>query len=363
MVDKLHDEERDARIDADLAFMEQLDAQEAGETPDDLDLPSIAVADLQREIAEARRAEAEAAGQGDLASRLNDANLALGSLDFLSGLTRRQVAEVRRVWPTLAHARRLRLVRAMDELAEITLELDFSRVLHVAARDDADDVRAAAIDASWENASLDYLATLLDLMAHDDAPTVRRAAVDGLGIFANTAAVRDLPGQLNTQIYETLLAAAQSDTETVEVRRRAVAALGVFATDDVHALVEETYDRGDIDDRLSAIAAMGRTCDARWLATLTDETESEEPDVRLEATRALGELGEAEAVQDVVGRLDDEVRAVRLAAVVSLGQIGSRAAASALREHRADADDEEWTDAIDAALVEATFADGTFPVL
>jgi HEAT repeat protein len=62
-------------------------------------------------------------------------------------------------------------------------------------------------------------------------------------------------------------------------------------------------------------------------------------------------------VPELIGRLADEDRAVRLAAGIALGQIGSRAATSALREHRADADDEEWTDAIDAALAEAAYAD------
>lgn len=360
MADKPNDNGRDARLDADFAFLEELEAMDAGEAPEPLDLLPLATADLQREIDAARAAEA-ANDRSDLATRLREPNLAFGSLQFLSGLTRAEAATVRRVWPTLAHTRRARLVRAMDELAEVSLELDFHRALQIAARDDAADVREAAIDASWENPSLDFLTTLLDIAAHDESAGVRRAATDALGNFATTAVTRELPERYTAHMYDTLLATANDPREAIEVRRRAVAALGVFDTDAVRDLIEDTYARGEVDDRTSALAAMGRSCDDRWLPMLTDELEAEEHEVRFEATHALGELGQAEAVPDLVARLDDEERAVRLAAVFALGQIGSRNAASALRAHRADEEDEEWTEAIDAALAEASYGDQPFP--
>jgi hypothetical protein len=339
----MEDKERDARIDADVAFLEELAALEAGELDDEpLDLD----ADVALEPVDEPR--------GDIAARLRDPALKFGSLRFISGLTRGESGAVREVWPTLPVERRRRLVRAMADLAELTVELDFARI---AMRDTDAEVRVRAIEALWEHESPEYLVALLDTLTRDQSAEVRAAAAKALGPFAVRAVLGSLTEPLTVRLHDDLVRTAQEMREPIEVRRPAVESLGPFNDEPVATLITALYDRGDVPDRVSALFAMGRSYNPRWLATLLDEIEAEENEVRFEAARALGEIGQSEAVPELIGRLADEDRAVRLAAVIALGQIGSRAATSALREHRADADDEEWTDAIDAALAEAAYAD------
>ncbi len=342
----MDDKERDARIDADVAFLEEVEALEAGDFEEDpLDLD----ADVALEPADEPR--------GDIAARLRDPNLKFGSLRFLSGLTRGESGAVRAAWPTLPVERRRRLVRAMDDLAELTVELDFARVLRIAMRDTDAEVRMRAIGALWEHESPDFLVALLDLLPTDPSAEVRQAAAKALGLFAVRAVVGNLAEPLTIRLHDDLLRTAQDMREPIEVRRPAIESLGPFNDEPVATLITELYNRGDLEDRVSALHAMGRSYNPRWSDTLMDEIESEESDLRFEAARALGELGQAEAVPELIGRLADEDRAVRLAAIIALGLIGSRSATNALREHRADEEDEEWTDAIDAALAEAAYSD------
>ncbi len=342
----MDDKERDARIDADVAFLEELEALEAGELADE-------PLDLDADVA----AEPKDEPRGDIAARLRDPNLRFGSLRFLSALTRGESGAVREAWPTLPAERRRRLVRAMDDLAELTVELDFARVLRIAMRDSDAEVRMRAIGALWEYELPDFLVSLLDMLHADPAAEVRQAAAKALGLFAVRAVVGSLAEPLTVRLHDDLLATAQDLREPIEVRRPAIESLGPFNDEPVATLITELYDRGDLEDRVSALHAMGRSYNSRWFATLMGEIEAEESDIRFEAARALGELGQAEAVPELIVRLQDDDRAVRIAAIIALGQIGSRAATNALREHRADEDDEEWTDTIDAALAEAAYSD------
>lgn len=350
MADDNRDRERDERIDADIAFLEELEALEEAEAAglererslDELDAEIVPPAEEPR---------------GDIAARLRDPNLKFGSLRFLSGLTRSEANPVRETWPRLSVERRRRLVRAMEDLAELSVDLDFARVLRIAMRDTDAIVRTEAIDALWENESPDLLAALLDVVQRDEAVSARLAAAKALARFAERGAGREIAEPLAGHLYDALLAVAQNDREEMAVRRSAIESLGVYDDAAVTALITDLYDRGSIEDRTSALFAMGRSVNPRWLPTVLDEIEAEEHEIRFEAARTLGLIGRSEGVPDLIGRLEDEDTAVRFAAVIALGQIGSRAATNALREHRADADDDEWTDAIDTALAEAGLSD------
>jgi HEAT repeat protein len=350
MEDDNRDREREARIDADLAFLEELEAMEEAEAAglpserslDDLDAELLPPAEEQR---------------GDIAARLRDPDLRFGSLRFLSGLTRSEASIVRQTWPTLPVERRRRLVRAMEDLAELSVDLDFARMLRIAMRDTDATVRTEAIDALWENESPDLLAALLDVVQQDESAGGRRAAAKALASFAERAAGGEIAEPLASQLRAVLLDVAHNEREAIEVRRSAIESLAVYDEAPVTALITGLYERGGVDDRASALYAMGRTTNAGWLSTVIGELEEEEREIRFEATRALGLIGRSEGVPELIGRLEDEDRTVRLAAVTALGHIGNRAASNALREHRADADDEEWTDAIDTALAEAGLGD------
>nr|MDQ6907718.1 HEAT repeat domain-containing protein [Chloroflexota bacterium] len=195
----MDDKERDARIDADVAFLEEVEALEAGELEEDaLDLD----ADVALEPADEPR--------GDIAARLRDPNLKFGSLRFLSGLTRGESGAVRETWPTLPVERRRRLVRAMDDLAELTVELDFARVLRIAMRDTDAEVRMRAIEALWEHESPDFLVALLDLLPTDPSAEVRQAAAKALGLFAVRAVVGNLTEPLTVRLHDDVLRTAQN---------------------------------------------------------------------------------------------------------------------------------------------------------
>lgn len=347
------DRERDARIEADIAFLEELEAMEAEAAA------GIAVeASLDDLDSDGRDADAATdEPRGDIAARLRDPNLRFGSLRFLSGLTRGEAGVVRDAWPTLTVERRRRLVRAMGDLADLSVTLDFARALRVALRDTDAQVRRDAVAALWEDESPDLLVVYLDLLERDTDAGVRQAAARALAPFAERAAGGEVAEPLAGRLHARLLATAQDPREPIAVRRSATEAAGVYDDAATNALITDLYDRGELDDRVSALAAMGRSCDARWLGAVQDEVTAAEREARVAATRALGEIGRAEGVPDIIGRLADEERAVRFAAIVALGQVGSRSATNALREHRADEDDEDWTNAIDAALAEAAYGD------
>ncbi len=342
--------ERDARMDADLAFLEELEAHEEVEAETPIALPSLATRDLEAEIAAARLMEGQ---RRDIAATLRAPELDYAGLGFLSGLTRGETRTLRETWPTLLAEQRRHLVRAMDERAREDLDLDFARALRVALRDREADVRAAAIDALWEDRALDSLTAFADALDRDADATVRLAAARALAPFAVAAAADEIPETYGNRVRETLLAAATSGVEEIEVTRAATAAVGVFDDPRVRDVIRETYDRGSTEDRLAALTAMGRSCDPRFLPTVQYDTEDDERDVRREATRALGEMGLSAGVAEVIARLDDEDRGVRLVAVTALGQIGDRESVRTLREHRADDERDDWREAVDDALAEA----------
>lgn len=346
--------ERDARIDADLAFLEELEAYEEAEAAAPIALPSLATSDLEAEIAAARALEAQ---KRDIAATLRAPDLDDTHLHFLSGLTRGETRTLRETWPTLPTAQRQRLVAAMDAQARDDLDLDFARALRVALRDREADIRATAVDALWEDRALDTLTAFTDLLERDDDAAVRLAAARALAPFAVAAAAGNLPETYANRVRETLLAAATSGGEEIEVTRAATMAMGVFDDARVHDVIEETYNAGSTEDRLAALAAMGRSCNPRFLPTVQYDTEDDERDVRREATQALGEMGLSAGTPEVIARLDDEDRSVRLVAVTALGQIGDRESVRTLREHRADDERDDWREAVDDALAEAELGD------
>ena len=346
--------ERDARIEADLAFLEELEAYNEEEVAAPIALPSLATSDLEAEIAVARALEAQ---KRDIAATLRAPALDYAGLNFLSNLTRGETRTFRETWPTLPTEQRRRLVQAMDERAREDLDLNFARALRVAVRDRDAGIRAAAIAALWEDRALDTLTAFLDVLERDEDATTRLAAAHALDPFAVAAAADDLPEAYANRVRETLLATATSSVEEAAVTRAATAAVGVFDDPRVFDVIEETYHAGSTADRLAALSAMGRSCNPRFLPTVQYDTEDDERDVRREATQALGEMGLSAGVPEVIARLDDEDRSVRLAAVMALGQIGDRESVRTLREHRADDPRDDWRDAVDDALAEAELGD------
>src|SRR5690606_27707671 len=79
------------------------------------------------------------------------------------------------------------LVRRMADLAETTVELNFSRLFRIAFTDDDPEVRAIAVAGLWEDESSDCLEEFLTRFPTEHDPAVREALVVALGRFAYLA--------------------------------------------------------------------------------------------------------------------------------------------------------------------------------
>jgi len=274
----------------------------------------------------------------------------------LSGLDRTQVAEFRRVWPTLPLERRRRIVRDLVDLAEDNVELCFSAVLLACLNDPDEEIRACAVDGLWEDDETTTAIRLLELLAQDPSPRVRAAAASGLSRFAYRIEMGELSQTTAQKIRNGLLAAIDNPKEVLEVRRRAVEAISYLSEPEVREAIRRAYADPDEKMRASAVFGMGRNCDEAWLEIIVREMKSPSAEMRYEAAKAAGELEDQRAVRPLVPLLADADREVRLATIASLGQIGGETAVKALR-YVAKEGDEEAKAAAAEALEEAAFAD------
>jgi HEAT repeat protein len=276
-------------------------------------------------------------------------------VQLLSDLSREQQAQVRAWWAGLPVARRQHLTAQLVELAELSVELEFSRVFLVALDDPDPQVRATAIDGLWENESLTVLRRLVELLEHDQDQRVQVAVLRALARFALLASTGALDADWAERLRTLLLRAAEARAASLEARRRAVEAVAVFTDDDaVRAVIADAYADPHLPMRASALYAMGRNLDPHWLDTVLKELRSQQPMLRYEAARASGELGSQRAVPVLLEMLADPDREAQLAAVAALGKLGGRAAGTALRK-LLDSDDEGLREAAEDALDELNF--------
>jgi HEAT repeat protein len=249
----------------------------------------------------------------------------------LSGLSPSDVATFREAWGAIPPVRRRAILQMAVELAENDVEMDFGDVFKACLGDPDETVRAVAIEGLWEDEEFRTADQLATMLRHDTAEVVRVAAALGLAQFALLAEQGKLYAPSAKRVREALVAAATDFGETIDVRRRAIEALGVFSDRATADLIGAAYTDADPKMRASAVYAMGRSCDERWLETILRELESESPEMRYEAARAAGELGSERAIVPLITLLEDEDLEVRLAAVGSLGDIGGDIARKALQ--------------------------------
>ncbi|HET9015484.1 MAG TPA: HEAT repeat domain-containing protein [Thermomicrobiaceae bacterium] len=271
-----------------------------------------------------------------------------------SDLDRRAAVRLAPVWRELPVDARRFAVRAMIDLAESDVELNFARILRLAAADPDAEVRALAIGGLWEDESTLVLDDLLARLATEDEAAVREAMVVALGRFNYRASVEELDEPHAAAIRAALLDVVHSN-ESVGVRRRALESLAYLSNDpEVDDAIAGAFESPYRDLRVSALFAMGRNLNRRWFDTVLEELESDDAEFRYEAAKASGEYGDSRAVDPLLELIDDEDREVQLAAVGALGQIGGRMALSALRR-LARSEDEVLRDAAADALEQSTY--------
>lgn len=260
------------------------------------------------------------------------ARLKVSGLARLSSLSAEHARQLQAAWPGIDVRRQRRIVQELTDLAEDNVELDFDVVFFLGLEDRDAEVRLKSVRGLWEYEGPKLIEPLVRLMENDEDAAVRAEAALGLGRFV----VLWEHGRLREKYFREAEAGLRrllaKDGEALEVRRRALEAIGPYDTAWVRQCIREAYESGDRRMKVSAVHAMGRSCDARWLPLLTRELLSDEPEIRYEAAVACGSLADEAAVPHLIPLLADPDVEVRQVAVTALGEIGGREAKEALTE-------------------------------
>jgi HEAT repeat protein len=289
----------------------------------------------------------------------SDHKLAMRDLKPLSGLGREERADFWPAWVAITPRRRAEIARAMVELAEDDIELDFAAAQIWMLEDDDAEVRASAIEGLWENTSPTLLHQLLRLMRADPEPAVRAAATISLSRFAYQAELDEIDERDAKALRDGLLAMISDARQPLEVRRRALESAGYFGSvDAIQRQIELAYASDEQLLRESALVAMGRSLLERWLPTIGRELTSQSPALRYEAARAAGEIAEdaRSLLPKLAPLLNDPDSEVALAAIWAFGQIGGDSAKRALQQIR-KSEDETRSQAAAEALDELTLGE------
>ncbi|HEX9369600.1 MAG TPA: HEAT repeat domain-containing protein [Roseiflexaceae bacterium] len=279
----------------------------------------------------------------------------------LSSLGREEHEVFWPAWTAIAPRRRAEIARAMVDLAEDNVDLDFGEALQWMLDDDDAVVRACAVEGLWENDSARLLRRLLAMLRSDPAPEVRTAVAMSLSRFAYLAELDELDEGDARALREGLLHAIVDQRQPLDVRRRSLECAGYFADAEVQRQVELAYASDEQLLRESALVAMGRSMLPRWLPTIAKELGSPSPALRYEAARAAGEMAEdaRSLVPKLAPLLNDGDSEVALAAIWALGQIGGDVAKRLLQQVR-KSENEARRQAADEALEELSLEDGFF---
>ncbi len=294
----------------------------------------------------------------DLLTDLTDAEkpVTYSGLLQLSDLPAEGLAELKAVWPGLPTERRREIVRKLVELADDNVEFDFSSIFKSCLSDGDSAIRERAARGLWETEDRVMIRPLVKLVENDASSEVRAAAAMTLKNFSMMAQNGKLLAKDCDRVRQALLAAVNSPTEDVDVRRRALEAVSSFNTAETNDAVREAYESDNSTLVQSAIYGMGQSSNADWLPTVLDEMSNPLPAVRFEAATACGLLGEEGVVPRLVQLLSDDDSEVRVASIKSIGMIGGTMAKNALQLHLSD-EDEAIEEAAREALIGLEFDD------
>jgi len=260
------------------------------------------------------------------------------------------------VWPQIQTERRRRVVGQLAELAEDNVELNFDAIFLGSLSDADPEVRAAAIRGLWEYEHRDLIEPLIRLLQSDDDAVVREEAALALGRFVFQCEFGSLPERYFRQVEEALRRVIGDEGEEVEVRARALEAIGACSLPWVRHAISTAYRSNSHRLKASGIHAMGRNCDPLWLPILFQELRSDEPEMRYEAALACGSLAEEVAVPHLAPLLEDEDAEVREVTVAALGEIGGRQARAVLLRY-VDHPSRNTREAVQEALSLVGFAE------
>lgn len=267
---------------------------------------------------------------------------------------------------SLSREEKLRLIAQISESDE-RFTADYSALLEGFLQDPSEEVRAAAVQALWDYPEPRLTARLIEVATRDEALDVRVAALLTLGRAVYEGDLSDEPESDDERWDEIhapdrtsgdralnfLLATFADEGRSPAERRQALESLAFSHAPEVLSAIEQAHESSDADMRVSAIFAMGRNGAAQWEPIVLAALQSSHPDIRTEAARAAGEMALAAAAPTLAqwARRKETPRQVRLWAIFALGQTGAADAAPLLERLTRDRD-AEIADTARAALDE-----------
>ena len=260
------------------------------------------------------------------------------------------------VWPQIQTERRCRVVGQLAELAEDNVELNFDAIFLACLSDTDPQVRAVAIRGLWEYEHRDLIEPLIRFLQSDDDAVVRAEAALALGRFVLQCEFGSLPDRYFRQVEQALRRTIDDDGQELEVRGRALEAIGACSLPWVREAIDRAYRSNNQRLRVSGIHAMGRNCDPSWWPILFEELKSDDPEMRYEAALACGLLAEEAAVPHLAPLLEDEDIEVREVTIAALGEIGGRQARAVLLRYLEDPS-RGMREAVEEALSLVDFAE------
>ena len=273
----------------------------------------------------------------------------------LSDLSPSEWQRIETVWRDLSAGTKHRVIRALNESSEALFELNY-RELGLRSLDDENTiVREAAVELLWTDESEQAMREFIRLADRDPESSVRTAAMKALGRFILLGEYGDVSDELAQEAQQLSLRLHNDETESLEMRRRALEALANSSHPLVHDLISKAYVDGNHDLKISAIFAMGRSCSKAWREILLKELEYHDNEAVYEAIAACGQI----QLEDSVARIGElalsDDREIQLTAIWALGEIGGSRAFEILSHLNEVLEDGETAAVLEEALDTAGF--------
>jgi HEAT repeat protein len=291
------------------------------------------------------------------ALRVDDKDLPRPLLQRFSDVDPASLEAFLKTWSDLTLKRKKLFLASLLALLDSDTLVSFDALGRALLRDPDAVVRAGALRLLSESDDPKLIPIFIDILHKDPEIQPRTAAAILLGEFVMLGELEELPeGQL--RLTEEALLSAATGSESAELQRGAIEALGYSSRNEVGALIASAFHRQDPDWIKSALVAMGRSSDERWEDDVLGMLLNENTRIRRAAVEAAGQLSLDEAGPILIRLLEDEDdEQVIAAAVWSLSEIGGEDARVYMQSMLDQTTDPEQIDFIEDALDNLTFTD------
>jgi hypothetical protein len=239
----------------------------------------------------------------------------------LSDLASKEIAQLKKAWPSIPEWRRQALLEDLEQLFISDTLLSFEAICRLALEDPNPHIRFLAFRSLQEYDVFDLIPFYMKTLAEDEDEEIRAMAATSLGKYVYLGEIEAFSQRILKDIVTCLLNTIRQGDSSL-VHRRVVESLGFSSHREVPGVIEEAYNTGEVAWITSALIAMGRSYDQRWKPKVLEMLVHFSPEIRFEAVRAVGELEISEAKPLLLDFLEDEDRDVRMGAVWALSQIG-----------------------------------------